>query len=150
MRGILRTALLTLVLIAAPLAAQELRLVEVDAPEGGERDEFVLETILLLPDRTLVTLRFIEEMCGGLVLDQPGSEHGFRIRDAKGTWRADIRAVAGVLSFGQPLDCVPEGSRLVLDFPPVPANVTAVDITEGEGGTQNDLRLWSWRRIALR
>jgi hypothetical protein len=147
MRQATKAAVLGLMLFATVAMAQ-MRLIEVDAPEGGTRDELMLETILLLPDRTLVTLRFEEEMCGAAV-HRPPHEHAFHMRASKGDWVAPIRAVAGVLEFDVDRECAPAGSRLVLDFPPVPEGVVAVDVVEGEGGVTDDVTLWTWRRISL-
>lgn len=147
MTALIRAALVGLMLSATAAMAQ-MRLIEVDAPEGGTRDELILESVLVLPERTLVTLRFEEEMCGAAV-HRPPHEHAFHMRASKGDWIAPVRAVAGVLEFDVDRDCAPAGGRLVLDFPPVPQGVTAVDVVEGEGGTTGEVTLWTWRRISL-
>lgn len=140
--------LITLALSAAAFA-QDFRLITIESPEGGTRDELILESLVILPERTIAMIRFDDEMCG-VTVHAPGHQYAFWLRESKGPWTAEVRAVAGALTFDQDRGCVPEGSRIALDFPAIPPTVSAIDVVEGPGGEVDGLTMWTWRRIELR
>lgn len=141
-------AALVFAFAALPASAQSVERVQVNRAETYIPDLMQIDWVEHRASGTVIQFRFLRGYCGAN-LNAPGTAGAFRIVDTRNRQRApfEVQRTEGAFATFGPAPCGNAGDTFRLTFAPLPADVTHVNITEGDGGYRGS---WSWYNIQVR